>query len=304
MFAPRPQVFQHIRHPRHAWRPAAAVVGLFLAAAVTGCAGEGGLITYAAEARQQGVDLYNQGKYADAAGSFQSAVRQDPRDYRSYYYLGRTYEAERQYFQAVQAYRTSLEVMARSLVGREDVALRQKVLESLASAAGHGDSRELEQTALQNRQTPTAEDYFVLAKVYRHHGDVDSALDAYSRAASMDPNNVFVAKEYGLFLTQVGQNARAGQELGRAYVLNRRQRRPEDPEVIGGLRRVGVVPGPSLGDEKDLAPPLVPVGPLPSAEDVAETLQKPFTGGDTNANASAQEAPRAGGSPTAGVPRE
>src|SRR5205085_1331187 len=97
---------------------------------------------------------------------------------QSYYSLGRSYESLKQHHQAVQSYRTALDVMANSMAGKEDQAFRQKVLDGLAAAAAAGNSRDLEQAAIQNRQQPTAEDNFVLAKVYRIHGDADSALEA------------------------------------------------------------------------------------------------------------------------------
>ncbi|HEX2973172.1 MAG TPA: hypothetical protein VHP11_12620, partial [Tepidisphaeraceae bacterium] len=50
---------------------------LFLSA---GCAD---VITYARQSRREGLSLYKQEAYSDAAGAFRNAIRQDPRDYES-----------------------------------------------------------------------------------------------------------------------------------------------------------------------------------------------------------------------------
>ena len=75
-----------------------------------------------------------------------------------------------------------------------------------------------------------------------------------------------VAKEHGLFLLELNQRTKAAEELRRAYVLNVRARRPDDPQVNDGLRKLDVVPGPSLGEESDLAKPIIPHGPLPEPQ--------------------------------------
>jgi hypothetical protein len=37
----------------------------------------------------------------------------------------------------------------------------------------------------------------------------------------------------------------------------------KDEQVVGALRQLGVVPGPSLKEQGELAQPLVPKGPIP-----------------------------------------
>jgi hypothetical protein len=49
------------------------------------------------------------------------------------------------------------------------------------------------------------------------------------------------------------------------------------------LRRVGVVPGPSLKNENDMAKPVIPVGPIPEME-----LQLVFPASDKNRARAAQ----------------
>ena len=50
-------------------------------------------ITYSKDAHKEGMSLYEQGDYVDAAAAFSNAVRQNPRDYPSYFYLGASYQA-------------------------------------------------------------------------------------------------------------------------------------------------------------------------------------------------------------------
>lgn len=235
-----------------------------VAGAAVGCAD---FVTYAAESRQEGIKRYNDGQYTEAVGAFGSAIKQRPQDYQSYYYLGRTHEAMKSYYSAVKDYRTSLQVMDASLGGREDAEFRNKILDGLAAAVVGGNSNELEQAAFPPGGTPgTPEQQFVLAKVRRLQRDADSALDNYAKAAAGDPKNVVIAKEYGLYLLDLNQRTKAAEELRRAYVLNVRARRTEDPQVSEALRKVDVVPGPSLGEENDLAKPVIPHGPLPEPQ--------------------------------------
>ena len=256
--------------------------GLVLAVAVVGLAGLAGgcgdVITHAGEARQQGIKLYNGGQYPEAAGSFSNAIKQRPQDYESYYYLGRTYESMKNYHQAVGAYRTSLSVMSNSLKGAEDKAFRQKVVDGLASAIAAGRDVSLEQAAFVKTGGPkSGEDYYILAKAKRINGDVDSALADYAKAGSLDPKSFAVAKEHGLYLAQLNQRSKAANELRRAYALNYRARKPDDEQVNQGLRAVGVIPGPSLADGKDLAQPIVPTGPIPEWNVGAQQQQQATT---------------------------
>ncbi len=127
------------------------------------------------QSREKGVTLYNAGDYADAAGAFNNAVRQDPRDYQSHYYLGRAYEAMGSYQQSIESYHTSLLVMHNSMFGHDDGTFRQKVLDGLASAIAKSEDHMAATASLRQKANPTAEDAFVLAKVMRIHGDADSA---------------------------------------------------------------------------------------------------------------------------------
>jgi hypothetical protein len=159
--------------------------------------------------------------------------------------------------------------MKNHLKGREDWETRARVLDGLASAiAESGDpAAEAAQRVRADGVGPVAvEEKFVLAKVLQKQGDVDNAIQMFAAAAFSDQNNFVVAREFGLFLLEIGQGDRAAQELKRAWVINHKASRPEDEQVATGLRKLDIVPGPSLLEEEDLAQPSIPRGPIPEVD--------------------------------------
>ena len=105
----------------------------------------------------------------------------------------------------------------------------------------------------------------------------------------LDRNNFYVIKEYGLYLERLGQADKSLPLLKRAYTMD-----PQDAEVQAGLRRLGLVPGPSLKDRNALAKPPVPEGPIPP---VTEWVKN-------RSNTPAPAAPAASPSPTVQAPRD
>jgi tetratricopeptide (TPR) repeat protein len=236
---------------------------LALSLGLTGCSD---VLTYADRTRDSGMDAYNAGDYPKASGAFRSALRQDPRDYRSHYYLGMSSLQMQNYQQAIVAFRSCLDTQNVTLAGREDDALRLKAIDGLAQAITKSDESDnevnrLEQSARNSAGTAPARDFFTLAKVYRYRKLPDMALDYYNRATLGDPKNFAYAKEYGLYCESLQQSARAQEALHHAYALN-----ATDKDVTEALRRLGVVPGPSLRSKADLAQPLLPKGPLPEVD--------------------------------------
>jgi tetratricopeptide (TPR) repeat protein len=231
----------------------------FALAGVSGCAD---MMTYSRDAQQEGESLYNRGDYANAAGAFRNSARQNPRNYQAYYNLGNCYYNLGQYQQAIASYKTARQTATVTLEGKADTVTREKILNGLAAAIAKSDQRDAEIDSLQKEAeaTQSAETWYALAKAYEFRSDADSAMDAYNRAALLDPKNHMIAKSYGLYAERIGQRQRADAPLRRAYELN-----PKDQEVAAALRRIGVVPGPGLLTENQLARPLVPRGPIPSA---------------------------------------
>lgn len=229
------------------------------ALALTGCAEV--VASSPKHSREQGQKLLAEGNYADAAGAFRNAVRRDPTDYRSWYGLGQTYDATKNDHQAIQAYQAALDVQKRTIPGREDEPMRVKIIDALARAMARANDRTLQDDAIGSRPQ-TAETRYVQAKAFAYMGDMDSAIESYNQAILLDKKDFAIYKDYGLFLEKLpGMRADAAKQLRRAYQLN-----SKDEQVAAALRRVGVVPGPSLKEQEQLAKPSVPVGPLPEID--------------------------------------
>ena len=81
--------------------------------ALGGCATD--IITNGKESRDEGIKLYNDGRYADAAGAFRETIRHNPADLQSHYYLAMSLDRLGAYEQAIQQYRTTLKLMETTL---------------------------------------------------------------------------------------------------------------------------------------------------------------------------------------------
>ena len=252
-----------------------ALLATSLLVSGSGCADS---LVYAKDARRDGMALYNEGNYTEAVAAFANATRQDPRDYHSYYYLGASYQAQHQFQQATSAYRSCLDVMPLTLDGKNDTQFRYRTIDALATAMAKSETHGVETVALEQKCAGKAsvEEQWMLAKVYRYTGDGDAAIDAYNKAVLIAPTNFTITKEAGLYEQNLGQNDRATFALKKAYAVN-----PNDEQVNDGLRRLGVVLGPSIKDSRDLAQPALPTGPLPewnpnrSAPGESATIQTP-----------------------------
>jgi Flp pilus assembly protein TadD len=233
--------------------PAAAVAVIVWA---VGCAE---VMTNTRVDRDNAIKLYNDGRYADAAGAFRETIRHNPADLQSHYYLAMSLDRLGAYEQAIQQYRTTLQLMESSLEGKENRPMRMQVLDMLAADVSRVQDHDPTTAMLHNGAT--AEDQYLRGKIESRLGDPDAAMEAFQHAALLDPKFPEVHRDFGLLLAQLGQTERARQELKQAYAMN-----PSDEQTAAGLRKVGVIPGPSLKDESDMAHPLVPVGPLPELQ--------------------------------------
>jgi tetratricopeptide (TPR) repeat protein len=224
------------------------------------------MVTFAGDNRQAGTNAYNEGRYTDAAGSFKAAIRQDPRDYLSHYWLGQSYVQIGNYPGAIVAFRSCLDTRTVTLAGQEDDTIQAKAIEGLAQAIVKSDTsdfevNQVEQKARSGSGAKAAQEFFLLGKVYRYRKLPDMALDYYNRACLQDNRNFTYLKEYGLYLEQLQQNATAEATLRQAYTIN-----GNDAEVNAGLQRLGIVPGLSLKSKNDLAKPPLPKGPIPEPD--------------------------------------
>lgn len=241
---------------RHCARAFASAAVLATVISVGGCAE---VMTNTRADRDNAIKLYNDGRYADAAGAFRETIRHNPADLQSHYYLAMSLDRVGAYEQAIEQYRTTLKLMETSLEGKENRPMRMQVLDLLASDVARVQDHDPSTAMLNNGNT--AEDQYLRGKIESRLGDADAAIEAYQRAALLDPRFPEIHRDLGLLLAQLGQTDRARQELKQAYAMN-----PSDQQTAAGLRKVGVIPGPSLKDESDMAHPLVPVGPLPELQ--------------------------------------
>jgi Tfp pilus assembly protein PilF len=223
----------------------------------TGCTG---LFAKHEDPTTTGLRLYQEKNYAEAAGAFRNAVRNDERDYKAHYYLAVACDADQRYQEAIEAYRTCLGVMKLTYEGQEDTAFRVKVLDGLAMTVAKADTHDQQLNAFEQKAKSSnkAEDYFLVAKIYKYRGDADMALENYQHAVLLDNQNFPILKEYGMFLKQVHQNQKATAALEQAYRLN-----DKDEQVNGALTELGIVVGPSLKERNELAQPVIPKGPIP-----------------------------------------
>jgi tetratricopeptide (TPR) repeat protein len=262
------------------------IPSLLVLSAVFVSAGCAEVVASSKHSREEGQKLYAEGNYVDAAGAYRNAVRKDPTDYRAYYGMGQSYDATKSYNQAIQAYQTALDVQKRTAPGREDQAMRVKIIDALAQTMAKGYDRTLQDSGSPTRPQ-TAENKYIQAKAFAYLGDADSAIDAYNKAVLLDRKDFAIAKDFGLYLEKIpGMRNDATRQLKRAYQLNQK-----DQEVVAALRRVGVVPGPSLKEQDQLAKPSVPVGPLPEM-DVKRWQQQRQAGTASTAEGTAPTGPR------------
>src|SRR5215207_2415346 len=155
-------------------------------AVLVGCQQE--IISRNPQSRSAGVRDFQEGNYADAAGSFKDAIRSDPRDYKSQFYLAQSYENLKQYQQAIQAYKASLDAQPRTLAGKEDKDQRIATIKALAACISKADNHDAETNLVEQaaKNGNRSQDWLLLANIHRNRGDADSALDAYNRAALSD----------------------------------------------------------------------------------------------------------------------
>lgn len=207
-------------------------------------------MTYAKDAKRDGMSLYDQADYLDASVAFQSATRQNPRDYMSFYYLGLCYQALGSDQEAISAYRSCMDVMPLTLAGKEDLGMHYKVMDALAMATAKSATCTQETTEMEAKCAGRAlvEDQWMLAKIYRYSGDADAAIEAYNKAVLIDPSRFDIAKEAGLYEAALGQNDKAALTLKKAYAVKN-----DDDQVNDALHRLGVVTGTGLKEQNPFA---------------------------------------------------
>ncbi|MGD0769331.1 MAG: tetratricopeptide repeat protein [Tepidisphaeraceae bacterium] len=230
---------------------------------MTGCGMDTqNVLTWSQDAKREGLQQYNDGRYAEAAGAFRNAIRQNPQDPESEYWLGLCYEQTQSWHEAIDAYKTSLQLMPPPGTVHYSVGMHDSAFDRLAHLIASNDSTgtEIDLMAQTAAQSHLSEDFRLLGRVFRFRGDADNGLENYRRAVQIEPENFAAQRELGLYLEQLTQNQEAGQVLRDAYRLNQ-----SDEQVNNALRRIGMEPGPGLlARQQPPAHPTMP--PLPSVD--------------------------------------
>lgn len=252
---------------------------LLVLLAAAGCAE---VVTYSNKSVAQGKKLQAEGRIEEAAGAFRNATQQNPTNYEAFYYLAQCYEQMGREQQAIQCYRTALEVfkpvdpLSHAPEARAEVETRDALVNAYARAIAHSAARDSELGALADRAqvSNNALDTYVLARANAEAGDADAAVAAYERAVQLsNGRDRAILKSYGNYLVQIGQKEQAAATFRRLYVLT-----PDDPDVSNELRKLGIVPGPSLLPPDQLSKPVLPKGPLPELEiNVTDHRSQPST---------------------------
>jgi tetratricopeptide (TPR) repeat protein len=236
------------------------IAGFAFAFLSAGCAE---LITYSKKSESEGDKLMAAGRVEEAAGAYRNATQQNPAAYASFLKLGQAYEQLGREQQALQSYRAAVDVAPATKL-KEDLEFREKAVNGLAGCIARSASRDAEMNASSEKagKSGKAVDWYVIARTYVAAGDADNAIDAYDRAMlASSSQDQPIAKSFGLYLAQIGQNKRAEATLTKAYQL-----KPDDAEVVAALRKIGVVPGPSLLEAEQMHQPMIPKGPIPELE--------------------------------------
>ena len=201
------------------------------------------MLTYSNDAKKDGIHKFNDGDFASAAGSFRNAIRQNPADPESEYWLGRSYENSQSYHEAINAYETCLRLMPAPSSTNYMPQMADDTFDRLAHIVAKVDASNTETNVLTARANEESSPaiHQLLGRIARYRGDADTALLEYRAAIQLDTQNFAVKKEMGIYLVQLGQNSEAANTLRDAYRLN-----SDDKDVQMALRNIGMEPGPGL----------------------------------------------------------
>jgi len=190
-----------------------AITALLTGAAVLALAGCGGGDQTANLTRKQQLEASLQTRYENP---------------QAHYELGRIYHREGNYLRAEFHYNVAIGFAP---TFREAQA---------ALVRAYQDSREPEKarTAAQmyiQQAAVSADALMALGRAFHREGLSEYALQAYTRAQSIDPNDYLIPKQLGYFYLRQGDRVRAETALRRSFELN-----PDQPDVSAELGKMGV----------------------------------------------------------------
>jgi Tfp pilus assembly protein PilF len=180
----------------------------------------------AAQARlDQGKDLFQQGKFAEAIPVFQSIISNASKDYNAWYWLAKCYQKIGNL--------DSAEISARKVTVVEDefqegyVLLASILIEKNALPAAHAAVKEGIKAKKQDFQPL----YLALGNVLLKMDSVDVALVAYSRARELDPSSIPAYVGEGEVYLKQGVVPMAAQRFEKALEVDSLQ-----PQLLYNLR--------------------------------------------------------------------
>lgn len=193
--------------------------------------------------REDGVVLYQGGRYPEAQAKFQRATELLDDDYQSYYLLGHTQLKLGKPVAAQISFERALAVRF------ADASLRQDMLDGLAEAYfQQGETRYNSLAAFLNstaEENGTMRDYLRQGKYLAKIGDVDAARTALQKGAQFakpgDPTPYMAAADFYHALNDVPNELTS---LKYAYYID-----PKLPGLADRIRALGTVPGPTVALE-------------------------------------------------------
>ena len=222
----------------------------------TGCTGA---MTFTKTERTEGRVMLQEGDADGAAMIFAEQVDRNPKDFRAHYHLGEAQWGQGRYPEAIQSFRTALEVRNVTPAGKNDDEYRLAIIDALATALAEYDTDGTTLATYEHsEQGMTPDRALLVAKTHARAGRPEEAIAAYRVAVKTDPEDQQIVKDYGLYLESLQQEAAAEAVLRIAYRLN-----TADEDVAAALLRLGVVPGPAILSRSELSTPYTPLGPLP-----------------------------------------
>ncbi len=147
-----------------------------------------------------------------AAGYFQEALKRNPNHHASHYYLGHWHETTREFKDAEQEYRRSIELA--EVVGNKYALPYQGMARLRLLQNRPADARPFATQAAELAANDS-ESHVVLAKVYTALGSIAQAAPEWERAALLDPTNP--VPHYHLYRTysKLGNKEEAQRALGK-----------------------------------------------------------------------------------------
>ncbi len=221
-------------------------------------------------ARVEGYDALRASQYQDAIEHFGYCVEKHPDDWRSQYFLGKAYLAQRKPAKARPHLETALTIRKNlSSVrvtlgeGEPDTYVpwpeRSTIVDALAKAMHREGAKEELLRFLRRvaREQKSANAYIRLGKYLKKYKDHDAALRAFQQATHVaEPGDERPFVALASFYDAVGDREKAATQLRKAYSI-----KPDDPDIRKALRSHGLVPGPTI------ALPPEPVGERMTVEE-------------------------------------